>query len=53
VSEGAAWDRLSEPDSLHLAQCNLVLCPIVRFGRSRRLMPSHLLGSVATLQVSP
>ena len=33
-----------QPDSLHLTQCNLVLCPVVKFGRSRRLMPGHLLG---------
>src|SRR5271166_328262 len=33
-----------QPDALHLTQCNLVLCPIVKFGCSRRLMPGHLLG---------
>jgi hypothetical protein len=37
-------NRTSQPDSLHLAHCNLVLCPIVKFGCSRRLMSSHLLG---------
>ena len=24
--------RTSQPDALHLSQCNLVLCPIVEFG---------------------
>src|ERR1700676_4692636 len=33
----------SQPDSLHLAQCNFVLCPVVKFGCSRRLMSGHLL----------
>ena len=37
-------DRTSQPDSLHLTQCNLVLCPVVELGRSRRLMAGHLLG---------
>ena len=37
-------NRTSQPDSLHLTQCNLVLCPVVKFGCSRRLMPGHLLG---------
>ena len=37
-------DRKSQPDSLHLAQRNLVLCPIVEFGCPRRLMPGYLLG---------
>src|SRR5208283_6121372 len=31
-------------DSLHLAQCNLVLCTVIELGRSRRLMSGHLLG---------
>src|ERR1700730_6187787 len=39
-------DQTSQPDSLHLAQCNLVLCPVVKFGCSRRLMSSHLLGGL-------
>src|SRR3979411_58699 len=34
----------SQSDSLHLTQCNLVLCAVVQFGCSRRLMPGHLLG---------
>ena len=29
---------MSQPDSLHLTQCNLVLCPVVKFGCSRRFM---------------
>ena len=29
-------NRTSQPDSLHFTQCNLVLCPIVKFGCSRR-----------------
>ena len=33
----------SQPDSLHLVQCNFVLCPVVELGRSRRLMPGRLL----------
>src|SRR5258707_12257697 len=37
-------DRTLQPDSLHLAQCNFVLCPVVELGCSRRLMPGHLLG---------
>ncbi len=37
-------NRTSQPDALHLAQRNLVLCPIVKFGCSRRLMAGHLLG---------
>ena len=37
-------NRTSQPDALHLAQCNFVLCPIVEFSRSRRLMSGHLLG---------
>jgi len=37
-------NRTSQPDALYLTQCNLVLCPIVEFGCSRRLMPGHLLG---------
>jgi hypothetical protein len=32
---------MSQPDPLHLAQRNLVLCPIVKLGRTRRLMASH------------
>ena len=39
-----AYDRTSQPDSLHLAQCNFVLGSVVEFGRSRRLMPGHLVG---------
>ena len=35
--------RTSQPDSLHLAQCNLVLRPVVELGCSQRLMSSHLL----------
>jgi hypothetical protein len=34
----------SQADALHLAQCNLVLCPIVKFGCSRGLVSRHLLG---------
>ena len=37
-------NRASQPDALHLAQCNFILCPIVQLRCSRRLMPSHLLG---------
>ena len=33
-----------QPDSLHLAQRNFVLRPVVKLGRSGRLMASHLLG---------
>ena len=33
----------SQPDSLHLAQCNLVLCSVVKFGCSG-LVSRHLLG---------
>jgi hypothetical protein len=29
VSEDAALDELSEPDSLYFAQCNLVLCRVI------------------------
>ena len=36
--------RTSQPDSLHLAQRNFVLYPVVKLGRSGRLMASHLLG---------
>ncbi len=36
-------NRTLQPDSLHLAQCDLVLCPVVELGCSRRLMASHLL----------
>jgi CRP-like cAMP-binding protein len=39
-----AYDRTSQPDSLHLAQCNFVVGSVVEFGCSRRLMPGHLLG---------
>jgi hypothetical protein len=39
----AAYDRASQPDSLHLAQCNLVFCPVAELGCSRRLMSGHLL----------
>jgi hypothetical protein len=42
-----------QPDSLHLAQRNLVLCPIVELGRSRRLMPGHLLGVLEPSFVLP
>src|SRR5271165_4830200 len=48
-------DRTSQPDSLHLTQCNLVLCPVIELGRSRRLMAGHLLGmfeSSVVLQVN-
>jgi len=34
----------SEPDSLHLSQCNLVLSPGIKHRCSCRLMPGHLLG---------
>jgi hypothetical protein len=36
-------DRTSQPDALHLAQCNLVLCSVVKFGCSRGLVSRHLL----------
>jgi hypothetical protein len=42
--DNAAWNRTSQPDSLHLAECNLVLCPVVEFRRSRRFVSGHLLG---------
>jgi len=42
--EEAALIRKSQPDSLHLAQCNFVLCPVVKFGCPRSLMAGHLLG---------
>ena len=35
---------MSEPDPLDLTECNLVLCPVVKFSCSRRLMAGHLLG---------
>jgi hypothetical protein len=44
-----------QPDSLHLAQRNLVLCPIIELGRSRRLVSGHLLGmleSSVVLQIN-
>jgi hypothetical protein len=45
AAEDAALEaKTSQSDSLHLPQCNLVLCPIVKFGCSRRLMAGHLLG---------
>ncbi len=34
----------SQPDSLYLTQCNFVLCSIIKFGCSRRLMAGYLLG---------
>jgi len=34
---------LFEADSFYLAKCNLVLCPVVKLGCSRRLMSDHLL----------
>jgi hypothetical protein len=37
-------NRTSQPNSLHLTQCDLVLCPVVEFGCSRRLVSGHLLG---------
>jgi hypothetical protein len=37
-------ESTSQSDSLHLAQRNLVLCPVVEFGCSRRLMGGYLLG---------
>ena len=37
-------NRTSQSDSLHLPQCNLVLCSVVEFGCSRRLVSRHLLG---------
>src|SRR5271166_5482012 len=42
--DNTAEDQTSQPDALHLTQCNFVLCPIVEFGCSRRLMAGHLLG---------
>src|SRR5258708_23513100 len=40
------FNRTLQPDSLHLAKCNLVLCPVIKFGCSRRLMAGHLLGAL-------
>jgi hypothetical protein len=40
----AAGKRISQPDAFYLAQCNLVLCSVVKFGCSRRLVSRHLLG---------
>src|SRR5271163_2258429 len=40
----AKSQTFSQPDALHLTQCNLVLCPVVKFGCSRRLVSGHLLG---------
>jgi hypothetical protein len=37
--------RTSQPYSLHLTQCNFVLCPVIEFRCSRRLMAGHLLRS--------
>jgi hypothetical protein len=34
----------AEPDSLHLAQCNLVLCPVVKLCSAGRFVSGHLLG---------
>ena len=48
-------NRTSQPDALYLTQCNLVLCPVVYVGRSRRLMAGHLLGvleSSVVLQIN-
>jgi hypothetical protein len=36
--------RISQPDALYFAQCNLVLCSVVKFGCSRGLVSRHLLG---------
>jgi hypothetical protein len=36
--------RQSTLNHLHLAQCNFVLCPVVKLGCSGRLMSGHLLG---------
>jgi hypothetical protein len=33
-----------QPDSLYLAQCNLVLCSVVKFDCSPELVSRHLLG---------
>jgi hypothetical protein len=41
----------SQPDSLHFTQRNFVLCPIAELGRSRRLMASHLLGTLESTVV--
>jgi hypothetical protein len=35
--------KTSQPDSLHLTQCNLVLCSIARLGNHRRIGPCCLL----------
>ena len=35
----AAQNRTSQPDALHLAKCNLVLCPIVKLRSARRFVP--------------
>jgi len=46
---------MSQPDSLYLTQCNLVLGSVVKFGCSRRLMAGHLLSvleSSVVLQVN-
>jgi hypothetical protein len=37
-------NRTSRSDSLHLTQCNFILCPVVEFGCSRRLVSRNLLG---------
>ena len=44
MGERAMARVCSQSDSLHLAQRNFVLCPVVELGRSGRLMASHLLG---------
>jgi hypothetical protein len=41
---GTFGNEFSQPDTLDLTECNLVLCPIVEFGCPRRLMACHLLG---------
>jgi hypothetical protein len=37
-------NEFSQPDAFYLAQCNLVLCSVVKFGCSRGLVSRHLLG---------
>jgi hypothetical protein len=36
--------KLFQPDSLDLAQCNFVFCPVIELRCSRRFVSSHLLG---------
>ena len=42
-----------QPDSLDLAQRNLIFCPIVELSGARRLMSGHLLGVLKPSVSSP